>query len=190
MENTKEASFTHGHSPHQRNAEFLLKNGKPDQKNHYPEKIRYLPSEIKVCKTAGKRTASAMCAFQRQKQIVKSKDAIKHRSVSECADVFGSKREDSRIREKETTSSSTCSTITHSDAGLDYQQNMDDVMSTVSDISDLSVMSLNSSHLHIGGMYRHQKQSMIRKTSQLNRAETINENVAQSNNVSNSHEKG
>ena len=72
-------------------------NGKVNIPFDVPEKIRYLPSEIKISKSGGKRTASAMCSFQRKPLAVKSKDDIKHRSVSECTDNNGLKEDSLKI---------------------------------------------------------------------------------------------
>ena len=175
-------------SPQKGNMHLRLMNGNPQQSFNSPEKVRYLPSEIKICKTGGKRTASAMCSFQRKHQIDRSKDAMSHRSVSECEDVFNRKPDDLKI--KQISSSITPKPVAYSDIGLDFQQNMDDVMSTVSDVSDLSVMSLNSSYLGIGGAFRNQKQPKVREKLRLKKAEVIKENVILLNNDSSAQGKG
>ena len=175
-------------SPHEGSKHLPLINGNPQQNLHSPEKVRYLPSEIKICKTGGKRTASAMCSFQRKPHNDKSKDAMSHRSVSECEDVFSRKPDNITI--KQISSSTTSKPVAYSDIGKDFQQNMDDVMSTVSDVSDLSVMSLNSHYLGIGGAFRNQKQLTTRKKSRLKKTDTIKENIIKFNNDSNSQGKG
>ena len=145
---------------------------------------------LRICKTGGKRTASAMCSFQRKPHNDKSKDvAMSHRSsVSECEDVFSRKPDNIRI--KQISSSTTSKPLAYSDIGKDFQQNMDDVMSTVSDVSDLSVMSLNSHCLGIGGAFRNQKQLTTRKKSRLKKTDTIKENIIKFNHDSNSQGKG
>lgn len=175
--------------PHQGNMHLTLMNGgNPKQRLNSPEKVRYLPSEIQICKTGGKRTASAMCSFQRKPQIDKSKDAMSHRSVSECEDVFNRNPDDLKI--KQISASTAPKPVAYSDIGLDFQQNMDDVMSTVSDVSDLSVMSLNSSYLGIGGAFRNHKQLTVRNKSRFKKTEVIKENVIQLSNDSSSQGKG
>ena len=125
------------------------------QKSSHPEKIRYSSSDIKICKSGGKRTASAMCSFQRKAQKEKSKLEIKHRSVSECIEEVEQKSMDLKI--KNDPSSSGSSNLTNSDVVNDVpQEKMDDTMSTVSDVSDLSVMSLTYSPA-LGGLFRQKK---------------------------------
>ena len=125
------------------------------QKSSHPEKIRYSSSDIKISKTGGKRTASAMCSFQRKAQKEKSKLEIKHRSVSECVEEVEQKSMDLKIKGDPSRSGS--SNLTNSDVGNDVpQEKMDDTMSTVSDVSDLSVMSLTYSPA-LGGLFRQKK---------------------------------
>ena len=143
------------------------------------EKIRYLPSEIKISKSGGKRTASAMCSFQRKQFVVKSKDDIKHRSVSECTDNNGSQEDNSKIKPPSSNSTfSTCSNITFSDIGTDCAHNMDDVMSTISDISDLSVMSFNPSSIEVTRKFRRQKQLLNKSVPHSKENQVIRENIA------------
>ena len=129
-----------------------------EQQSSHPEKIRYSSSDIKISKTGGKRTASAMCSFQRKVQKEKSKSEIKHRSVSECVEEVEQKSIDLEI--KGVPSSSGSSDLTYLKMEIENdaapQEKMDDAMSTVSDVSDLSVMSLTYSPA-LGGMFRQKK---------------------------------
>ena len=149
----------------------VWKNAKPPQCLDSTEKVRYLPSEIKVSKTVRKRASSAMCSFTRKQQTEKSKEAITEdrSSVSECEEILASTKEDSKI--KQAPLNSNCGIIAHSDVGLDSHSNMDDVMSTVSDLSDLSVMSLGHSKI-ANGSFRHPRQAMDGKTPRLKRTQS------------------
>ena len=133
-----------------------LANRVKEQQSSHPEKIRYSSSDIKISKTGGKRTASAMCSFQRKVQKEKSRLEIKHRSVSECVEEVEQKSMDLKI--KGDPSSSGSSDLTHLYVGKNDvpQEKMDDAMSTVSDVSDLSVMSLTYSPA-LGGLFRQKK---------------------------------
>ena len=140
-----------------------LANRVKEQQSSHPEKIRYSSSDIKISKTGGKRTASAMCSFQRKAQKEKSKLEIKHRSVSECVEEVEQKSMDLKIKGDPSRSGS--SNLTNSDVGNDVpQEKMDDTMSTVSDVSDLSVMPLTYSPA-LGGLFR-QKKPLAKNNSQ------------------------
>ena len=167
---------------------LLWINEKPTPDISSPQKIRYLPNEIKIYKTGGKRTASALCSFRGKQQEEKSKDASKNHLQSESIEVFGSKREGTEI--KRYPSTSTCSTFTCSETGGDLHHNMDDVMSTVSDVSDLSVMSLTSSHLDVGGLFRHDRYPMNNKTRLFKRTQIVNDKFNPPNTFVYTHEKG
>ena len=164
--------------------------------NHRPpsdslEKIRYLPSEIKISKSGGKRTASAMCSFQRKQYVVKSKDDIKHRSVSECTDNIGVQEDKLKIKPASSNSTfSTCSNITFSDVGTDYAHNMDDVMSTISDISDLSVMSFNPSSIEVTRKFRRQKQFLNKSVPHSKENQVIRENIVSNKRLFPADQKG
>ena len=189
MEDTKIKGININHSSPQTNPSISSQNGKSKQAPDTLEKIRYLPSEIKISKSGGKRTASAMCSFQRKQFVAKPKDDIKHRSVSESTDGKGSKDENLKIKPSGSTSS-TCSNITFSDVGIDCPQNNDDVMSTISDVSDLSVMSLNPSSLEVRRKFRRQKQYMSRYNSISKENQVIRENIVPQNNLFATHQKG
>ena len=140
-----------------------LANRVKEQKSSHPEKIRYSSSDIKISKTGGKRTASAMCSFQRKAPKEKSKSEIKHRSVSECVDEVEQKSMGFKIKGDPPSSGS--SILAYLDGGNDApQEKMDDAMSTVSDVSDLSVMSLTYSPA-LGGFFR-QKKPLAKNLSQ------------------------
>ena len=140
-----------------------LANRVKEQQSSHPEKIRYSSSDIKISKTGGKRTASAMCSFQRKVQKEKSRLEIKHRSVSECVEEVEQKSMDFKI--KDDPSSSGSSDLAYLDVGNNApKEKMDDAMSTVSDVSDLSVMSLTYSPA-LGGLFR-QKKPLAKNNSQ------------------------
>ena len=189
MDNTKDKFLNTHHSSPQKNMNMSSQNGKISHVPDSMEKIRYLQSEIKISKSGGKRTASAMCSFQRKQNFeVKSKDDIKHRSVSESSEVNdGIKEEQLKIKSTCSTSS-TCSNITFSDVGTsDFPQNNDDVMSTISDVSDISVMSLNPSSLEVSRKYRRQKQYLSKHSKE---HEVIRENIAPPNRQFSLNQKG
>ena len=151
---------------------LLIKNGKPTKHMNASQKIRYLPDEIKIYKTGGKRTASVLCSFGgQQHQKGTPKDSATNPDNTERVQVFGSKSANLEI--KQGPSSSACSTFTYSDmtvAGV--HKDMDDVMSIVSDLSDISVMSLPSTHLGMSWTGRHEKFSMARNASSRTMAQT------------------
>ena len=130
MEDTEVKCLNTNQSSLQNNINTSSQNGRSKQTPGTLEKIRYLPSEIKISKSGGKQTASAMCSFQRKQFVANPKDDIKHRSVSECTEVNGTKEDNLKIKSAGS-NSSTCSNITFSDAGLDCPQNNDDVMSPI-----------------------------------------------------------
>ena len=189
MDNTRDRFLNTHNSSTQENMSIPSQNGNISHVPDSIEKIRYLPSEIKISKSGGKRTASAMCSFQRKQNFeVKSKDDIKHRSVSESSEVNeGIKKEQLKIKST-CSASSTCSNITFSDVGTsDFPQNNDDVMSTISDVSDISVMSLNPSSLEVRRKYRRQKQYLSTHSKEHH---VIRENIAPPNRLFALNNKG
>ena len=165
-----------------------LANRVKEQQSSHPEKIRYSSSDIKISKTGGKRTASAMCSFQRKVQKEKSRLEIKHRSVSECIEEVEQKAMDLKI--KGDTSSSGSSNLTNSDVVNDVpQEKMDDSMSTVSDVSDLSVMSLTYSPA-LGGLFRQKKPLAKSNYSQSNGSRLSVQNYFPLEAICKSHEQG
>ena len=189
MENTKDKFVNNQTSSSQTKINISSQNGNIGQVPNSIEKIRYLPSEIKISKSGGKRTASAMCSFQRKQNFeVKLKDDIKHRSVSESTEGNDGINID-QVKIKSTCStSSTCSNITFSDVGTsDFPQNNDDVMSTISDVSDISVMSLSPSTLEVSRKYRCQKQYLSAYSKE---HQVIRENIAPPNRLSALNQKG
>ena len=189
MDNTKD-KFLYTHNPSTpKNMSIPSQNGNISHAPDPLEKIRYLPSEIKISKSGGKRTASAMCSFQRKQNYeVKLKDDIKHRSVSESTEGNdGNKDEKFKIKSTCSTSS-TCSNITFSDVGTsDFPHNNDDVMSTISDVSDISVMSLNPSSLEVSRKYRRQNQYLSTHSKE---HQVIKENIVQPNRNFGINQKG
>ena len=166
-----------------------LANRVKEQKSSHPEKIRYSSSDIKISKTGGKRTASAMCSFQRKAQKEKSKLEIKHRSVSECVEEVEQKSMDFKI--KGDPSSSGSSDLTHLYVGKNNvpKEKMDDAMSTVSDVSDLSVMSLTYSPA-LGGLFRQKKPLAKSNSQQSNDTRLSVQNYFPLEAISKSREKG
>ena len=165
-----------------------LANRVKEQKSSHPEKIRYSSSDIKISKTGGKRTASAMCSFQRKAQKEKSKLEIKHRSVSECVEEVEQKSMDFKIKGDPSNSGS--SDLTYSDVGYNApKEKMDDAMSTVSDVSDLSVMSLTYSPA-LGGLFRQKKPLAKNDSLQSNGSRLSVQNYFSLEAISNSREKG
>ena len=165
-----------------------LANRVKEQKSSHPEMIRYSSSDIKISKTGGKRTASAMCSFQRKAQKEKSKLEIKHRSVSECVEEVEQKSMDFKI--KGDPSSSGSSDLTYLDVGNNVpQEKMDDAMSTVSDVSDLSVMSLTYSPA-LGGLFRQKKPLAKSNSQQSNDTRLSVQNYFPLEAISKSREKG
>ena len=159
-----------------------------EQQSSHPEKIRYSSSDIKISKTGGKRTASAMCSFQRKAQKEKSKLEIKHRSVSECVEEVEQKSMDFKI--KGDPSSSGSSDLAYLDVGNNApKEKMDDAMSTVSDVSDLSVMSLTYSPA-LGGLFRQKKPLAKSNSQQSNDTRLSVQNYFPLEAISKSREKG
>ena len=165
-----------------------LANRVKEQQSSHPEKIRYSSSDIKISKTGGKRTASAMCSFQRKVQKEKSRLEIKHRSVSECVEEVEQKSMDLKI--KGDPSSSGSSDLAYLDVGNnDPKEKMDDAMSTVSDVSDLSVMSLTYSPA-LGGLFRQKKPLAKSNSQQSNDTRLSVQNYFPLEAISKSREKG
>ena len=167
----EEAGASTSPIPLNENKSLLTKNGKPTKHINSPQKIRYLPDEIKIYKTGGKRTASGLCSFggkQHQKETLK--ESATNRVNAESVQVFGSKSENLEI--KQGPSSSAYSTFTYSDMTVGVHKNMDDVMSIVSDLSDISVMSSPSTHLGMSLTGRHENVAMTRKASSCNMTQT------------------
>ena len=165
-----------------------LANRVKEQQSSHPEKIRYSSSDIKISKTGGKRTASAMCSFQRKVQKEKSRLEIKHRSVSECVEEVEQKSINLKI--KGDPSSSGSSDLAYLDVGNnDPKEKMDDAMSTVSDVSDLSVMSLTYSPA-LGGLFR-QKKPLAKNIPQQSNVSCLSvQNYFPLEAICKSHEKG
>ena len=63
MENTTNRIADSNNLPLDSDMNISTQNAKPRVPSDTLEKIRYLPSEIKISKTGGKRTASAMCSL-------------------------------------------------------------------------------------------------------------------------------
>ena len=170
--------------------------GKNEKSNNAPQKIRYPPDHIKVYKTGGKRTASALCPFRGQQQAVIS-SAATNNSINDVLP-FGhmyeggeTEKSDSNSYKKPHDDKETISRyiLNHEEVMLGYgpsigavseaKSNSDETMSHVSDVSDLSVISLSSSH--IGGSVRKNKHSATRIFSTYKRNTAVDCNVIAAN---------
>ena len=191
MENTTNKTSDTNNLQLESDMNVSTQNAKHRMPSDTLQKIRYLPSEIKISKSGGKRTASAMCSFQRKQFVVKSRDDIKHRSVSECTDNNGVQEDMLKIKPASSNSTfSTCSNITFSDVGTDCAHNMDDVMSTITDISDLSVMSFSPSSIEVTRKFRRQKQFLNKSAPHSKENQVIRENIASNQRLFSAYQTG
>ena len=170
--------------------------GKNEKSGDSPQKIRYPPDDIKVYKTGGKRTASALCPFRGQQQAAKSLAETNNLNndvlaVGHTYEGVETEKSDKNSHKKPHDAKEKISQfiLDHEkiipgygpsrSAVSEAKSNTDETMSHVSDVSDLSVMSLSSSH--ISGTVRQERYSTNQIMSTFKRNSAVNCNVISPN---------
>ena len=179
--------------------------GKNGKSGDSPQKIRYPPDDIKIYKTGGKRTASALCPFRGQQQAASS--LAETNNLNKDVLIIGQKDEgveteknDRNPHKKpyEDHEEISQAILDHERVILGYgpgrstasgeNSNTDETMSHVSDVSDISVISLSSSH--IGRSVRQGKYSANRMLSSNKRNMAADCNVISPNTLQRNYGQG